>query len=67
MSQEQLNNVMPLHVHKQKTDELVLEEVARDFVNDSEHRLHIFGKFRTQQLLYLHVTVSSHTSRNILN
>ena len=45
MSQERLNNVMLLHVHKQKTDELVLAEVARDFVNDSEHRLHIFGKF----------------------
>ena len=45
MSQEWLNNVMLLHVHKQKTDELVLEDVARDFVNDNEHRVHLFGKF----------------------
>ena len=45
MIQERLNNLMLLHVHKQKTDELLLAEVARDFVNDSEHCLHIFGKF----------------------
>ena len=45
MSQERLNNVMLLQVHKQKTDELVLEDVAQDFVNDNEHRVHLFGKF----------------------
>ena len=39
MSQEQLNNVMLLHVHKQKTDELILEDVAQDF---DEHSVHIF-------------------------
>ena len=39
MTQERLN------VHKEKIDELILEDVARDFVNDNEHRVHIFGKF----------------------
>ena len=45
MTQERLNHVMLLNVHKEKTDELILEDVARDFVNDNEHRVHIFGKF----------------------
>ena len=42
MSQERLTL---LHAHKHKTDELILEDVARDFMYNSDHRLHIFGKF----------------------
>ena len=33
------------HVHKQKTNELTLEDVARDFVNDNKHCMHIFENF----------------------
>jgi len=45
MGQQRLNNLMVLHVHKELTDALNLEEVVNDFVADSEHRIRIFGKF----------------------
>lgn len=45
MSQDRLNHLMILHVHKELTDALNLKEVANDFVCGSEHRLRIFGKF----------------------
>jgi len=41
MTQKRLN-----HVHKDRTDELDLINVANDFVSGSEHRLSIFGKFQ---------------------
>ncbi len=44
MTQERLNHLMVLHVHKSKTDSLDLIDVANTFVN-SEHRLRLFGKF----------------------
>jgi len=46
MTQKRLNHVMLLHVHKDRTDELDLIDVANDFVSGSEHRLSIFGKFQ---------------------
>lgn len=45
MGQQRLNNLMVLHVHKDRCDSLRLKEVVNDFVADSEHRLRIFGKF----------------------
>ena len=45
MGQQQLNNLMVLHVHKDHTDLLNLKDVANDFVKDSEQRVHVFGKF----------------------
>ena len=45
MSQQRMNNLMLLHVHKDIVDSLELECVANDFVADSEHRLKIFGRF----------------------
>ena len=45
MSQERLNHLLLLHVHKERTDSLNLITVANDFVADSEHRLSVFGRF----------------------
>ena len=45
MTQQRLNSLMILHVHKLQTDSLNLVEVANDFIGDSEHRLKLFGKF----------------------
>lgn len=44
MSQERLNALMVLHVHKQKNDELNILDIANLFVN-KEHRQSIFGQF----------------------
>ena len=45
MTQERLNHLMLLHVHKDSTDSLVLTDVATEFVSKSERRLQVFGKF----------------------
>ena len=45
MTQERLNNLLILHVHKERTDSLDLKEVANDFISNSEHRTGIFGHF----------------------
>ena len=46
MSQQRLNNLMLLHVHKDLTDSLDVLGVANEFVGESEHRLQVFGKFK---------------------
>ena len=43
--QERLNHLKIRHVHKEKTDTLVLTDVANEFVSKSEHSLQIFSKF----------------------
>ena len=46
MGQQCLNNLMSLHVHKDRTDSLSLVDLANDFVaSKAEHRNSIFGKF----------------------
>ena len=45
MYQQRLNHLMLLHVHKERTDALDLEEAAREFIANSEHRQRIFGAF----------------------
>ena len=45
MSQDRLNYLLVLHVHKELTDSLDLITVANDFAADSEHRLSIFRRF----------------------
>ena len=45
MSQERLNHLMVLHVHKDLTDDLVLTDVANEFVSKCDRRLQVFGKF----------------------
>ena len=46
MSQQRLNNLMLLHVHKGITDGINLKAIASEFIGNSEHRLMIFGKFQ---------------------
>ncbi len=45
MTQQRLNNLMILHVHKELTDELKMKEIANEFIGQNERRAHIFGKF----------------------
>ena len=45
MSQTRINNLMILHVHKDKTDELSANKIGNEFVSNSDHRQSIFGKF----------------------
>ena len=45
MSQNRLNHTMVLHVHKEKTDALSLVDIGNNFVEGSEHRLSVVGKF----------------------
>ena len=52
MSQQRLNHLMLLHVHKDRTDGLDLVDVANDFIFGSEHRKNLFGaKFSSSDLL----------------
>ena len=44
MSQERLNSLMVLHVHKQQTDQLSMAVIGNQFIN-KEHRKDIFGQF----------------------
>ena len=46
MSQQRLNNLMLLHVHKVLTDSIDVVGVANEFVGESEYRLQVFGKFK---------------------
>ena len=47
MSEERLNHVMLMHTHKDRTDNLNLLEVAKDFstFNDRRRPIHFFGHF----------------------
>ena len=45
MTQERLNHCMLLHMHHEKTDELDLVHVAREFVSVCERRKNFFGNF----------------------
>ena len=45
MTQQRLNSLMILHVHKDKTDSLNLDHVANEFVDRKETRVALFGKF----------------------
>lgn len=43
MSQERLNSTMMLFVHKERTDEIVTENIAREFIMENERRRRYFG------------------------
>ena len=49
MSQQRLNNIMLLNVHKDLTDGLDLPTVARQFVDANERRRHFFGTVHSPQ------------------
>ena len=46
LCQQSLNNLMVLHVHKELTDSIKLEDIANECVGDSHHRIKVFGKFQ---------------------
>ena len=50
MTQEQLNNLMVLHVHKEHCDRLELERVANEFVSGRERRIRMKKKVICYQL-----------------
>ena len=45
MTQARLNQLMTMHVHKDRTDALDLNEIANEFVSRNEKRKCVFGKF----------------------
>ena len=45
MNQLRLNNIMMLHVHKDRTDNLNLLEVANEFFSVKEQRKAVFGNY----------------------
>ena len=52
MSQQRLNHLMLLHIHKSLTDDLNLVDVANDFIAGHDHRKHVFGtEFKPADLL----------------
>ena len=44
-SENRLNSVMLLHIHKEKNDSLSLISIANDFLQGSGHRQTVFGTF----------------------
>ena len=45
MTQEMLNNVMLIHCHKQKTDDIDLELIVKKFISANDRRKQFFGMF----------------------
>ena len=47
MTQQRLNHLMILSVHKEKTDLLDINQLGNAFVQGSDHRLQQFGSLGT--------------------
>ena len=60
MKQERLNDLMLIHVHKDKIDRLSIIEMAKEFVSRNQSRMVKFGRFRPQD-----VKVSAGETRSI--
>lgn len=45
MSQQRLNHLMIMHIHKERTDNMDLKLVLNNFIAESEHRSSIFAKY----------------------
>ena len=45
MTDKRYNNLMILHIHKEKTDALNLTDIAKQFVQANERRMRFFGKY----------------------
>ena len=45
MSQLRLINLLILHAHDDRTDDLVVSSCLNEFVRNKEHRVSIFGEF----------------------
>ena len=46
MTEKRLNNCLLLHAHKDETDSLNLEEVAKEFISVNAERKRHFGSFQ---------------------
>ena len=44
-SRNRLNHCMLLHIHRKKTDQLYMTEIAKEFVGDNQARLQASGRF----------------------
>ena len=47
MTQSRLNHVMLFSINRERVDRLDIDAIADEFVQGSEHRFHLFGKFTT--------------------
>ena len=45
MSQERLNSLLTLHIHKENALALSLHDIGNNFVSAKENRMTKFGKF----------------------
>ena len=45
MTQTRMNNLIALHVHKERTDALDFKAIANEFTARNERRRCVFGKF----------------------
>ncbi len=43
-AQEQLNQLMIFHIHKELTDNLKMKDIANEFISMNDRRMHIFAK-----------------------
>ena len=46
MKQDRLNNLMLIHVHKDKIDSLPIIDMANEFISRNQSRVVKFGHFR---------------------
>ena len=63
MKQVRLNNIMMLHVHKDRTDALRLIDVVNDFIDGLEYRLSIFGNLWEPDLKTAQVLVKTKSTQ----
>ena len=45
MTQVRFNDLLILHIHKEKTDNLDLASCLNEFIAGNEHRLSLFGEY----------------------
>ena len=45
MTQTRMDNLITIHVHKERTDALELKAIANEFTARNERRRGVFGKF----------------------
>ena len=65
MGQMRLNNIMVLHVHKERTDGLNMVEVANDFVDGCDSRQQHFGHFQETDKRRINIPVKSVSSQTM--
>ena len=43
MTQQRLNHIMLLHTHKDRTDDITLLDIAKDFISFNDRRVHFLA------------------------